>query len=188
MKKLLLSALCCLPVAISANAQIDPQAIARHLEAQVEQAATPQALNTVDKIMGLFSNEEAKVRYIAMAKNHAKESCGFFVEMLRSALNKQERAEFIELLDEICDWYAQMATLGMDTDRLRTPAGQEAYMQLQMQPLLTLQKPLAAAIAKRALEFANGTSRYGTVVNNAREGFISLWHETYDSFKEELTK
>ena len=186
MKKALLSILCLLSMNISSN--MDIQQMGRQIEAQVAQSATPEALQAVDKMAHLLLDAKLRAQLIAMARSHGKESLTFFAESLRTVLTVDERAQVIGLLDEIYDWYSQFLSMSMDVKTLQTPAGQEAYMQHQFKPLLMLQKPLMAAIAKRVFELGAGGEHNQKMLNDLRAGFHSLVKEQFDAFKTELSK
>ncbi len=186
MKKALLSVFCLVSMNVSSNA--DVQQIAQQLEAQVAQSATPQALQAVDKMACLLSDEKLREEIMTMAKSHGKESFTFFAENLRAVLTVDERAQLIDLLDETLDWYAQFLPMSMDVKTLQTPAGQEAYMQHQMKLFLFLQKPLFAAMVKRAIELSAHIERNPKSLDGFRDGVSCLVKEQFDYFKAELSK
>jgi len=186
MKKALLSLICLL--SMNNSSSMDMQQMVRQVEVQVDQSVTPQALQVIDKIVRLLSDELLRSQLITMVKNHGKESLTFFAESLRSVMSTSERVQLVDLLDEIYDWYTQLLAMAMDVKALQTPAGQEAYMQHQMKPFLMIQKPLFAAMVKRVIEFSAYVERNPKALDDFRAGFGSLLKEQYDNFKIELSK
>ena len=77
---------------------------------------------------------------------------------------------------------------GIDVKSLQTPAGQEAYMQHQMKLFLFLQKPLFAAMVKRAIELSAHIERNPKSLEGIRDGVGCLVKEQFDNFKAELSK